>query len=72
METPRTRFLVHGKNKKGFWGYAQFEEHVVHLIDVLEARYPGYQLMIEVDYQAGHVKYRRRVACGEHEREVRG
>ena len=57
-ESPGTRFLVHGKNKEGYWGYAQFEEQVVDVMDVLEALYPGYQLMIEVDHSAGHAKYR--------------
>ena len=57
-ESPGTRFLVHDKNKEGYWGYAQFEEQVVDVMDVLEALYPGYQLMIEVDHSAGHAKYR--------------
>ena len=56
-ESPGTRFLAHGKNKEGFGGYAQFEEQVVDVMDVLEALYPGYQLMIEVDHSAGHAKY---------------
>ena len=57
-ESPGTRFLVHSKNKEGYWGYAQFEEQVVDVMDVLEALYPGHQLMIEVDHSAGHAKYR--------------
>lgn len=34
-KTPGTRFLVHGKNQKGFWGCAQFEEQIVAVMDVL-------------------------------------
>ena len=56
--TPGTRFLVHGKNKEGYWGYVQFEEQVVDVMDVLEALYPNHQLMIEVGHSAGHAKYR--------------
>ena len=36
-KTPGTRFLVRGKNKGGFWRYAQFEEQIVDVMDVLEA-----------------------------------
>ena len=57
-ESPGTRFLMHGKNQEGCWGYAQFEEQVVDVMGVLEALYPGYHLMIEVDHSAGHAKYR--------------
>ena len=57
-ESPGTRLLVHDKNKEGYWGHAQFEEQVVDVMDVLEALYPCYLLMIEVDHSAGHAKYR--------------
>ena len=58
QESPGARFVVHRRNKEGYWGYAQFEEQVVDMMDVLEALYPDYQLMIEVDHSAGLVKYR--------------
>ena len=57
-ESPGTRFLVHGKNKEGFWGYEQFEKQVVDVLDVLEVLYPDKQLVLEVDHSSGHAKYR--------------
>lgn len=50
VKTPGTRFLVHGKNKEEFWGYAQFEEQIVDVMDVFEALDPGYQLMISTPW----------------------
>ena len=41
------------------------------VMDVLEALYPGYQL-IKFDHSAGNAKYREDELHVEHEREVRG
>ena len=54
---PRDGFLVHGKSKEGSWGYGQLEEQVVDIMGVLEAPYPSYQLMIEIDHSAEHATY---------------
>lgn len=56
--SPGLRFMQHGKNREGFWGYAEFEEQVVDVMDCFDVIYPDKQLMIEVDHSAGHTKFR--------------
>lgn len=56
-ETPGTRFLLPGKNREGYWGFADFEEQTIDVMDCLEVIEPGKQLAIEVDHSAGHAKY---------------
>lgn len=56
--SPGLRFLVHGKNKEGFWGFKEFEEQTVDVMDCFDVLYPELQLIVEVDHSAGHAKFR--------------
>ena len=56
-DTPGTRFLRPGVNRDGYWGFADFEEQTIDVMDCLEVLEPGKQLAIEVDHSAGHAKY---------------
>lgn len=56
--SPGLRFLLHGKNREGFWGFKEFEEQVVDVMDCFDVLYSDCQLMIEVDHSAGHAKFR--------------
>ncbi|CAM9286210.1 unnamed protein product [Sphacelaria rigidula] len=58
QRTPGSRHLVFGKNKGGYWGFEQFEKHVVDAMDVLEVIEPEKQIVFEVDHSAGHAKMR--------------
>ena len=55
--TPGTRFLLPGKNRKGYWGFAEFEERVIDVMDCFEVLELNEQITIEVDHSAGHAKY---------------
>lgn len=55
-KTPRTRLLVHGKQKGSSWGYEQFEKQVVHTMDVFDMIYPIEQPVLEVDHSVSHAK----------------
>lgn len=39
--TPGLRFLLPLKNRKGYWGFAEFEEQVIDAMDCLEVIEPG-------------------------------
>ena len=56
-ETPGLRFLLPGKNREGYWGFADFEQQTIDIMDCLEQIEPEKQLAIEVDHSAGHAKY---------------
>lgn len=72
-DTPGLRFLVHGKNKDGLWGYNQLEEQqVVDVMDCIDVIAPTKQLVLGVDHSAGHATFREEgLHCREHERGVR-
>ena len=55
--TPGMRFLLPGKNREGYWGYAEFEQQTIDIMDCVEQLEPGKQLAIEVDHSSGHAKY---------------
>lgn len=56
-DTPGWRFLLPGKNREGYWGFADFEKQTVDIMDCIEEIEPGKQIAIEVDHSAGHAKY---------------
>ncbi|CAM9642953.1 unnamed protein product, partial [Sphacelaria rigidula] len=56
-ESPGLRFLLPGNNREGYWGFAEFEQQTIDVMDCLEEIEPGKQLAIEVDHSAGHAKY---------------
>lgn len=55
-ETPGVRFFQYGKNREGYWGFAQFQEQMVDVLDFLEALHPKHQIVLEVDWSQGHAK----------------
>ena len=55
--TPGMRFLLPGKNREGYWGYAEFEQQTIDIMDCIEKVEPEKQLAIEVDHSPGHAKY---------------
>ena len=52
-----TRFLLPGKNREGYWGFAEFNEQVIDVINCLEVLEPNRQIAIEVDRSTRHAKY---------------
>lgn len=40
-ETPGLRFLLHGKNREGYWGFADFEQQAIDIMDFIEQIEPG-------------------------------
>ena len=52
-----TRFLLPGKNREGYWGFAEFDEQVIDVMDCIEVLEPNRQIAIEVDHSARHAKY---------------
>jgi hypothetical protein len=44
--------------KEGWWDWDKFEVQLVDLVEAFELLYPGYQLMVEIDWSAGHSKHR--------------
>ena len=54
--TPGTRFLLPWKNKGGYWGFAEFDEQIIEVMDCPEVLEPNRQIAIEVDHSAGHAK----------------
>ena len=55
--TPGMRFLLPGENSEGYWGFAEFEEQVIDVMDFLEVLEHNRQIAIEVGRSAGHTKY---------------
>lgn len=56
--SPGLRFLSYGKNKDGYWDFEKFKIQVTDFIDAFETVHPDWQLLFEVDWSAGHAKYR--------------
>ena len=56
--SPGLGFMVPRKSRDGYWGYADFEERVVAVMDCFEVVQPDKQLMVEVDHSAGHARFR--------------
>ena len=52
-----TRFLLPGKNREGYWGFAEFDEQVIDAMDCIEVLEPNRQIAIEVDHSVRHAKY---------------
>ena len=51
------RFLFPGNNLERYWGFAEFREQVIDVMDCLEVLEPNRQIAIEVDHSAGHAEY---------------
>ena len=56
-ETPGLHFLLPGNNREGYWGFADFKQQTIDIMDCLKQIESGKQLVIEVDHSAGHAKY---------------
>ena len=56
--SPGSRFLLYRKHRDGSWGYDEFAQQVVDVMDCRDALYPEHQLMIEINHSAGHAKFR--------------
>mmetsp|Transcript_9106 Transcript_9106/g.14467 ORF Transcript_9106/g.14467 Transcript_9106/m.14467 type:complete len:278 (+) Transcript_9106:969-1802(+) len=56
LESPGVRYLVYGKHLEGYWTADMFHMQAMDVLDVLECLYPGYQIVLEVDWSQGHAK----------------
>lgn len=54
--SPGIRFLRYGVANDGYWDNEKFMTQVVDIMDCIHALYPGYQVVIEVDWSSGHAK----------------
>jgi hypothetical protein len=66
-ESAGIRFLQYGSmvstngsltGKEGWWDWDKFELQLIDFLDLFEFLYPGYQLQVEIDWSAGHSKFR--------------
>ena len=66
-ESAGIRFLQYGSmvstngsvtGKEGWWDWEKFELQLIDFLDLFEFLYPGYQLQVEIDWSAGHSKFR--------------
>lgn len=55
--TPGLTFLKYGKNRDGYWNYEKFKKQTLDFLDLFEHFYPNWQLLLEVDWSAGHGCY---------------
>ena len=44
--SPGLRFLLYGKHRDGSWGYDEFAQQVVDVMDCHDALYPEHQLRL--------------------------
>lgn len=58
--TPGVRFLLYGstEEKDGWWNWDKFEVQLKDLIELFNFLCPQYQLLVEIDWSAGHSKHR--------------
>ena len=70
---PGRAFRFPGKNREGYWGFAESEEQVTDVMDCFEVLELNEQITIEVDPSTGHAKYLPKGlhVFGEYKREVR-
>ena len=55
--SPGVEFLKYGKSNEGYWDYDKFAVQVVDFMDAFDALHPDWQLLLEVDWSAGHAKH---------------
>lgn len=55
-DSPGLRFLKYRKNKQGYWDNDMFSRQVTALLDTIEVLHPGHQIVLQVDWSAGHTK----------------
>ena len=60
VESPGVRFLLYGstEDKEGWWNWDKFEIQLIDMLDLFDFLYPQYQLLVEIDWSAGHSKHR--------------
>lgn len=58
--SPGVRFLLYGNtdDKEGWWDWDKFEIQLIDMLDLFDFLYPQYQLLVEIDWSAGHSKHR--------------
>ncbi|CAB1113198.1 unnamed protein product [Ectocarpus sp. CCAP 1310/34] len=56
--SPGLRFLQHGKNKDGCWGYDEFKQQIEDAFDVFDVFEPDMQVVVEIDHSSGHTRQR--------------
>ena len=55
--SPGVEFLKYGKSNEGYWDYDKFAVQVIDFMDAFDALHPDLQLLLEVDWSAGHAKH---------------
>lgn len=54
--SPGIAYFNYGKNREGYWGNEQTRTQVQDVLDMLEALFPGVQILVEVDHSSAHLK----------------
>ncbi|CAM9747971.1 unnamed protein product, partial [Chrysoparadoxa australica] len=54
--SPGLLYFDYGKSKEGYWDNDKFEKQVQDLMFVLDVLHRGRQLVLEIDWSAGHAK----------------
>ena len=54
--SPGLIYLEYGANRDGYWNNDKFLLQCRDIIDCIHVLYPGYQVVVEVDWSAGHAK----------------